>query len=123
MEKLDFEQIIEILKEELGDDASGISDFSHGAFGSHKFPEAKWNTPEYKEMIHEKLGEWCEIEEAATGGEGKGENWNRVFHFKDHNVYIKVHGYYSSYNGTEFDDGWDCCSQVVPTQKTITVYE
>ena len=46
-----------------------------------------------------------------------------IKHFKEHDVYIKVTGWYQSYNGTEFYDGWGCCSQVFPKQQTITVYE
>lgn len=117
MEKLDYKQIMSVLQEEL----DGVSDFAYGEFGEHKFPEAKYNTPEYKEMTHEKLGDFEEV--VQHGGEDQGSEWYVVFYFKDHDVYIRCDGYYSSYNGTDFDDGWDCCSQVIPTQKTITVYE
>ena len=41
---------------------------------------------------------------------------------KDHDIYIKVTGYYSSYNGTDFDSGWDCCTEVRPAKKEVTVY-
>ena len=59
----------------------------------------------------------------SEGGEGQGEHWERVYHFPDHDVYISVVGFYSSYDGVDFYDGWGCCSNVRPVQKTITVYE
>ncbi len=67
------------------------------------------------------LGECEEIDQ--YGGEGQGDTWYSVKYFKDHDVYIRVNGWYQSYNGTEFYDGWDCCKEVKPISKTITVYE
>ena len=67
------------------------------------------------------LGEIKQVD--SHGGEDEGSDWYRVFHFVEHDVYIKVQGWYSSYNGTDFSDGWDCCSEVSPQEKTITVYE
>lgn len=69
------------------------------------------------------LGKFEHITEADSGGEDEGSNWERVFHFVDHDVYIKVSAYYQSYHGTEFYNGWGCLSQVRPSQRTITVYE
>lgn len=42
-----------------------------------------------------------------------------VYHFKDHDVYMKVIGYYSSYSGETFQD----CFEVKPVTKTITIFE
>jgi len=68
------------------------------------------------------LGETQEV--FSKGGEGEGEDWQRVYFFKEHNVYLKFKGFYSSYNGTDFDNGFDeHCEIVVPKEKTITVYE
>lgn len=68
------------------------------------------------------LGEIVEIEQ--QGGEDEGSNWYSVKHFVDHNIYIKVQGYYQSHHGTDFYGGLkDCCSEVKPAQKTITVFE
>lgn len=39
----------------------------------------------------------------SYGGEDQGSEWYTVKHFTDHDVYIRVDGYYSSYNGTDFD--------------------
>ena len=64
------------------------------------------------------IGEIQEVEQ--HGGEGKGSEWYSVKYFPKHDVYIKVEGYYSSYHGTDFEDGWG--HEVRPAQKTITVY-
>lgn len=65
------------------------------------------------------LGRVVEVEQ--HGGEDQGSYWYSVKHFIDHDVYIKITGYYSSYNGTDFYDGYGC--EVRPTEKTITVFE
>lgn len=65
------------------------------------------------------LGEVKEVDQ--YGGEGEGERWWSTKHFVDHDVYIKTRGYYSSYNGTDFDYGYG--EEVKPVQKTITVFE
>jgi hypothetical protein len=62
-------------------------------------------------------------EVAQYGGEGQGDTWYSVKHLPDHDMYIRVDGYYSSQDGTEFYDGWNSCSEVKQKQKTITVYE
>ena len=41
-----------------------------------------------------------------------------VYDFKEHNVCIKIEGYFSSYDDTE----WSRMFQVFPEEKTITVY-
>jgi hypothetical protein len=52
-----------------------------------------------------------------------GDHWESVKYFPQHDVYIKIVGYYSSYNGVSFEDEWGCCSEVRPKKKTITIYE
>ena len=100
MEKLNCNEILEVLKEKL----ENVSTFA------------------YEDYDEEELG-LGKIEEIYQhGGEGEGSNWWSVKFFKDHNVYIKVSGYYTSYNGTDFDEGWECCTEVKPQTKTITVY-
>jgi hypothetical protein len=64
---------------------------------------------------------WEEIDQ--KGGEDQGSHWHSVKYFKDHDVYIKVTGWYSSYNGTDFEDWDEACSEVRPQQKIITVWE
>ena len=55
-----------------------------------------------------------EVEEVAQyGGEDQGTTWYSVKHFKDRDVYIRIDGYYTSYDGTDFYDGYG--REVVPT--------
>lgn len=102
MEKLNYEQILEKLKTYY---ASDVSEFAYlrkddGSLG---------------------LGQIKEVD--SYGGEGQGERWWSVKHFTDHDVYIRVDGYYSSYEGVTFDGWKDSCSQVLPKERKIVVYE
>ena len=65
------------------------------------------------------IGEIEEVEQ--YGGEGLGDSWYSVKYFKDHDIYIRTDGYYTSYNGTDFEQGYG--NQVFKKEKTITVYE
>lgn len=95
-----YDEILEVLK-------SNISRVSHFAMEDY--------TPE-------DLGLGPVDEVYQKGGEGQGDHWESVKYFKDHDVYIKVIGYYSSYNGVDFYGDWDCCLEVMPKEKTIIVY-
>lgn len=68
-------------------------------------------------------GVGCCQELQQKGGEGEGSEWYSVKYFPDHDVYIKVEGYYASYDGTDFYDGWESCKEVRPKQVMITVYD
>lgn len=57
------------------------------------------------------------------GGEGAGEHWEKVWHFKDQGIYIKLVGTYHFYNGTYFDGGFSGLEKVQPVEKTITTYQ
>ena len=98
---MNFEEIItELKKQEIS-----VEDFAYGN----------------RNVTYDVIGECEEID--SYGGEGEGSDWWRIKFFPEHKVYIKVFGYYSSYNGTDFE-GWDdSTKEVVPQQKTITVYE
>lgn len=73
------------------------------------------------EYVLNTLGLGKVIEVDQYGGEGQGSTWYSVKHFVDHDVYIRTDGYYQSYEGTEFYDGYG--KEVRPQQKTITVFE
>lgn len=64
------------------------------------------------------LGEIEEVDQ--HGGEDEGSTWYSVKHFKDHDVYIQVDGYYQSHYGTDFDNGMG--HEVFPKQVTVTEY-
>lgn len=88
----------------------------HGSVGDFaQYSLAEYNTPTAT------LGECKTVEQ--YGGTGKGNTWYSVKHFPDHDVYIKVSGYYSSYGGPDFEDWEDACKEVRPVEKTITIYE
>ncbi len=88
----------------LDDNELDISryDFAEGALDEDIFGKT--------EVVHEE-----------GGREGGGEYVERVVHFVDHNVYIKLEGYYSSYNGTEYDDS--DYEEVRPKQVEVTIYK
>jgi len=126
MEKKSFSEIIEKIKEVYSD----VSEFAYNDSYSVKIPEDF--EPENKEyklretrldnyLTHIGVGKFREVDQ--YGGEGQGEDWWTVHYFEDHDIYIRVDGFYQSYNGTEFYDGWDCCKEVRPKEKTITIYE
>jgi len=71
--------------------------------------------------IFDKLGLGQVEEVAQYGGEGKGDTWYSVKYFKDHDVYIRIDGFYTSHNGTDFYDGYGV--EVKPKEKVITVFE
>ena len=104
MNKLNFEEILEILKNNIS-----IEDFAY-----------------HDKSILSTLN-LGEIEEVSQyGGMGKGEMWYSVKYFKDHDIYIKVDGFYSSYECESyalFEDWDECVFEVRPESKTITVYE
>ena len=63
-----------------------------------------------------------EVEEVIqVGGESQGTTWYSVKYFKDHDVYIRIDGHYTSYNGADFYDGYG--REVVEKEKTIVVWE
>lgn len=51
--------------------------------------------------------------------EGGGSHSEKVIYFEKFDCYVSVTGYYTSYDGTD----WDSWKQVFPKEKTITVYE
>lgn len=94
-----YEEILAVLKEE-----SSLFDFA------------------YNDVSFDEIGLGKVIVVDKYGGEGKGEEWYSVKHFIDHDIYIKVEGWYSSYEGAEFESWEECVKQVIPQEKTITVY-
>ena len=91
---MNYQEILEVLRKNI----DSFEDFAYEEYESDDFVP--------------NLGEIVEIEQ--VGGEGKGDHWHSVKHFVEHDMYIKVTGWYSSYNGTDFDGGWDCCKEVKP---------
>ncbi len=99
MEKLTGKEIIEKLKANMS-----LDNFAWGSYDS----------------VELGLGESEEVEQ--KGGEGEGDVWFSIKYFKEHDVYIKIRGYYSSHIGTDFYS-WNEVTEVKPAQRTITIYE
>ena len=93
---MNFQEIKTIL------DANGVTlnDFARGR---------NLNLPE--------IGESKEVQQ--KGGEGEGEEWYSVRYFKDHDIFIRIDGWYQSYEGTTFENDY---YEVFPKQVTITEY-
>lgn len=96
------EEIIEVLKK-----VDDIASIGYGDFDSEELGLGK-----------------CLKDVYEKGGEGEGEDWRRVHHFVDHDVFIEVNGHYMSHNGVGFYDEFeDHVRAVRPVEKTVTVYE
>lgn len=151
MEKLTAQQIIEVLKEKLDsvsefaydeipykiieedEEAQIVLDncckenpspgYNHSNYDNW-YKEYKKHPSKYDSAIQRWMKEnnivWEVIEQ--YGGEGKGDTWYSVKYFPNHDVYLKVDGWYQSHNGTDFN-GWEDVKEVKPQQKTVTFYE
>lgn len=100
MAKLTFEEIVKILKEKFE-----ISEVAHGDFGD-------------TDNFVEEIGISKEVD--SYGGEEQGSEWYSVRYFPEHDVYIKIEGWYSSYEGTYFDDSEYL--EVFPTEIIVKKY-
>jgi hypothetical protein len=96
--KLTGEQILEKIQENMSVQEFAYEDYS----------------PEELE-----LGEVKVVD--SYGGPDKGSTWYKVQYFVEHDVYIRTDGWYSSYDGTYFDEGYG--SVVKPVEKMVTFYE
>lgn len=105
---MNYQEIIDVLREEV----DNVSKFAHMEFGK---------STGRKSVFVKGIGECQEIDQ--HGGEGEGNDWWSVKYFPDHDVYIKVEGSYTSYDGTDFYEGWDSCREVKPKEKVVIVYQ
>lgn len=71
------------------------------------------NSTEYKSLGTMKIID-------SYGGEGCGSDYWFIVLFEDHDVFLKVTGFYQSYNGVEFDNYG---KEVKPSQEVVTVYK
>ncbi len=67
------------------------------------------------------LGKVEEVD--SYGGEDCGSTYYSIKHFVDHDVYLRVDGWYQSHYGTDFGDWDDAVKEVKPKVKTVTVFE
>tara|TARA_R110000868_G_scaffold76573_6_gene220168 strand:- start:5164 stop:5610 length:447 start_codon:yes stop_codon:yes gene_type:complete len=141
--KLTFGEIVAALQEKYTGDPNEYEDNSIRDFAESGFDYVR--IPDTYEPIVEVIGDWqsnrdkrsarrtkylnentilggC-VEVDGNGGSDRGSDWWRVYHFTKHDVYLKIRGYYTSYEGVSLEDGWDSCSEVVPKQVMVTIYE
>lgn len=85
----------------------------------NQFP-SKYAIREQEYLREHEIPEWKEV--SQYGGEGQGDTWYSVKYFPSSNIYLKVDGFYSSYEGAEFEDWEKSVKEVFPKQVTITEY-
>jgi hypothetical protein len=99
---MEFKQVLELLPS-----IGSIDDFGYGEIDTEK---------DYFE-----LGKIEEIDN--YGGEGMGDEYWRVYYLSKYDMYIKVEGYYQSYDGASFPLTFRAAfSQVYPKEVTKTIY-
>lgn len=104
--KLTGEQIIDILNKHDAELQSGIKN-AFGYFDGFNSIGIELGLGKSESVYHDREG--CDYDTDV-----------QVIHFKEHNVYISLSGYYSSQEGTNWDGEFKV---VYPKTKTITVYE
>lgn len=118
MEKLNFYQIKEI----LDSDIFYYFEFCPSEWLTENIyfdPDDLSNEENYQEFYDQfkRLGKF-EVKQ-QQGGEGQGDNYWIVYHFIDHDVYIKFNGWYASHCGTEYQDMYE----VKPVEVTVIEYQ
>ena len=119
MEKLNYQQIAALIEEM----ATGEIDISEDRW-MHEDVPMSLNQIDDSDDGYERLKEiytqfgTIEISD-DFGGEGQGDDYWLVYHFVDHDVYIKFEGWYASSVGSEFNEKYE----VSPEQVTVTQYK
>ena len=114
MTKLTFNEIKEILESDL--------------FEENELSPDNWMHENVYENAHEidnpelfneysKLGKCKMVEQ--YGGEGQGDTYYSVYHFVDHDVYIRFDGWYASHHGSEYEEMF----QVRPYEELVVKYK
>jgi hypothetical protein len=133
MNKLTGKEIIELFKKS----GIGVRSFAYNETTPWTDQEKdQWRSVPYGTPLREELSiRFSKLAEERTkdlpkyieadqyGGEGQGDTWFSIKYFEEHDVYLKVSGWYQSHYGTDFSDWDDAVKEVKPQEKTITVYE
>ena len=115
MEKLTFEEIKTLLVELtviLDNVSDGEIQFVDGSVYITKNNQillnllTRRNVQESEQIqINELLSKLGNFElKEQFGGEGDGDRYYSVYHFQDHDIYVKLSSFYSSYDGVDYDD-------------------
>lgn len=111
-------EIIEIIKREdllrffFDCDSDGLVDYEH-----YTSEDVLIETEEDSVKYLTELG--LQNYESKASREDTSEFWN-VTYFPDHDVHVKISGWYDSYGG--YEHSYDEIKEVNPTQVTKTVY-
>ena len=99
MEKLNFDQIKEILESRAfyENDSAPVNFMRQDVY---LLANEIGEEGEFKEK-YRKLGQMKCVD--SYGGEGQGDDYYSVYHFIDHDVYIKFQGWHTSHWGSEYD--------------------
>jgi hypothetical protein len=113
MNKMTAQEIINLFKGKNWEPSSLLdSDY----FGDNCESDEEY--AEY-EKIKESLGKISYKEEIKSS-----DNYTIRVSFLDHDIHLQTHVYYSSYSGMCWEDvSWDNVYEVVPVEKTVTIYE
>lgn len=116
--KLTYDQIAEIINSELfTDNDNGPRDyFADEFYTTTNIANYEGKDVEFVKKIKE-LGRVKRID--SYGGEGYGDDYWSVYHFVDHDVYIKFDGFYQSYEGSTYEEMFE----VEPVEVTKIEYQ
>ena len=116
MNKLTYAEISEILNSKTFE--THDHDPSNWMYGDvyESVDDIENDDDDFKKLFL-KLGKFEMV--ARHGGEGKGDQYWSVYHFDNHDVYIKFGGWYASHHGAEYNG----MEEVFPELETRTVYK
>lgn len=89
----------DIIKFLLDEDENNEFTWDDFLFNDEDEPEGK----ELRKTLTERFGNY-ELVYELGGNEGGGDEVVRVYHFKDHNIYVRFGGYYESNDGITWSD-------------------
>ena len=92
--------------------------FQHGNIGeicSWLMGDDGFKDEEAEAELESKIGK---LQEVHSDGFYDGYNCEKVFLLEEHGFFLRIKGYYTSYNGTD----WDRIDEVFPHDKMIVVY-
>lgn len=84
--KLTGEELISLIEDNFEDQNEFVEEYGYG------------------DTNYEPIFGKSEIVEEEGGHEGAGEDCHIVRYFSDHDVYIRLDGWYASYDGTHWED-------------------
>ncbi len=120
MEKLTFYDIDKILTEIADRRSSGFELSELLDIDINNLSDLKLQVESDFHVQLDRLGDFEVVSNDESDRDGYGtEPIYRILYFKEHGIYVKVKGWWSSHGG----DNFESMKEVKPTTKTVTVYE